>query len=135
MTGLPERGRIQGEAVILCVATTEEMTPFLHEGWRRIPTDDLYPHEIRRVLDKILAEDRAADSETRWFTVNRTILDHVGDVTHKWAPPIDFENVFLIDEEGKMIPLLEFHEPSWLCHFSFGDVVERCQVPSKRAKP
>lgn len=101
--------------------------------WEPFEIDFLTPTEIREQIHKmILAEEEILDSdkpaiEFQIITMNRTVIDLATSALIKNPGPLDYEDVF-IWKEGKLVPLLDWHDEEWLQHFTLGDLFDRAML-------
>ena len=104
--------------MLLCIGSEFEMSKF--PEWEKLKVDDLYPSQIRKVIHEIITSELSSENQSMHFTLNRTVLDEVGNANSAGCP-IHYSEVFVF-VNGKIIPLLSIKNEAWLSHFTLGDV-------------
>lgn len=95
--------------------------------WLSLPTDAMWPHEIRARVMTFLEEEERGAPEYHIVTLNRTILDLVTSAERKCPGPLSYEDV-AVWNGSQLVPLLELHDEDWLVHFCLGDLLERGEL-------
>ena len=119
--------------MLIAIGTPEQVG----EGWIPFPpTITMPPWEIRQKLRHLTTADEArlnADPEApeiQIVTMNRTVLDQVLWADHKNHRYLSYGDVS-VWHEGRLVPLLDFHDAEWLVNFSLGNLYERgALIPS-----